>query len=70
MYLCFRFENEKLEFENRIRELLLEKSEFENRIHNLISDLELKQLEQNQLKGKIGELENQVLTKTWAMDRK
>ncbi|XP_026675968.1 coiled-coil domain-containing protein 18-like [Diaphorina citri] len=64
-----RFENEKSEYENRIQALLSEKSEFEDRIHNLISDLELKQLELNQLKGKIGELENQVLTKTWAMDR-
>uniref|UniRef100_A0A8D8TYU2 Uncharacterized protein n=3 Tax=Cacopsylla melanoneura TaxID=428564 RepID=A0A8D8TYU2_9HEMI len=63
------FENEKVNYENRIRDLLSEKSSHEDRIHNLISDLELKQLEQNQLKGKIGELENHVLTKTWAMDR-
>ncbi|KAL1460826.1 hypothetical protein WDU94_012769, partial [Cyamophila willieti] len=63
------FEHEKVNYENRIRDLLSEKSTHEDRIHNLISDLELKQLEQNQLKGKIGELENQVLTKTWAMDR-
>uniref|UniRef100_A0A8D8ZFL0 Uncharacterized protein n=1 Tax=Cacopsylla melanoneura TaxID=428564 RepID=A0A8D8ZFL0_9HEMI len=47
--------------------VLSEKSSHQDRIHNLISGLELKQLEQNQLKGKIGELENHVLTKTWAM---
>lgn len=67
--ICFRFENEKLEYEAQIRKLQTEKADYEDRVHNLTSDLELKQLELNQFKGKIGELENQVLTKTWAMDR-